>query len=416
MQTTTTQNACKQAALSIALGICRDAVWQDKRCNWIGSGSEENYGMPRGYARALNPYFYDGIAGIAWFLLHTHIVTPHAVVQKTLYGVLDQLVAEEAGKKQTGEQLMGKLGFHTGWTGVVWVLWHAGDVLQHKQYTKAALALLEKITKLDKAWWGLDLIDGAAGAVPALIQLSKKIPMPSLKDFILSIAGYLIEKADKQPNGWSWNTMQERTNNLTGYGHGAAGFAAAFAELFAFTGNKQYLEIAKSVVSYEDGHFHAPQQNWPDFRSFGAAPQPVETVCSIAWCHGAPGIGLARLRMLELTNDPFFAQGASIAVDTTLKSLSVMALGNYSLCHGVFGNAELLLYAAEVLAKPALLDSSTAAAEECITEYLQKGIPVPNGLQSGHETPDFMLGSSGIGYFFLRLAAPDKVPGVLLLR
>ena len=416
MQTINPQHRYKQAALSIALSICRDAVWNDKRCNWIGSGSEEHYGMPRGYAKALGSNFYDGTAGVAWFLLQVQQLIPHVVVEKTLHGALEQIVQEETANEKTGDQLLGKLGFHTGWTGAAWVLWHAGQALQQQRYTQAAVMLVEKIAALDKAYWGLDVIDGAAGAVPALIQLSKKIPLPALQTFILSIGDYLVEKAEKQPGGWSWKTMQECAHNLTGFGHGAAGFAAAFAELYAFTGHAQYLQIARSVVTYEDSHFHAPQQNWPDFRNFGNAPQPAEPVCSIAWCHGAPGIGLARLRILELSGDASFAQGAAAAVDTTLNNLSVMAVGNYSMCHGVFGNAELLLYAAEVLKRPELVQAVSAAADECITQYLQKGIPIPNGLQSGQETPDFMLGSSGIGYFFLRLAAPELVPGVLLLR
>lgn len=211
--------------------------------------------------------------------------------------------------------------------------------------------------------------------------------------------------------------MQERTHNLTGLGHGAAGFAVAFAELSAFTGKTNYIDIAKAVVQYEDSHYHAAQQNWPDFRNFNTGqPPPDEPVCSLAWCHGAPGIGLARLRLLELTNDPAFIHGAEAAITTTVKNLSPMMLGNYSMCHGVFGNAELLLYAAEILQRPQLRVTAAAAADDCITNYLQKRIPVPNGLQSGHETPDFMLGSSGIGYFFLRLAAPDKAPGVLIMR
>lgn len=416
MQTAITTPTYTQAALRIALAICRDAVWNNNSCNWIGSGSEEQYGMPRGYAKALGHSFYDGTAGIAWFLLQQQQVAPHPLVQKTLHGALEQLVHTLNQEPDSSEALHGKLGFHTGWTGIAWVLWQAGNTLQQRRYTDAAISLLEKIIRLDKTYWGLDVIDGAAGAVPALIQLSKQIPLLPLQPFILSMGDYLMEKADKHPNGWSWNTMQERTHNLTGYGHGAAGFAAAFAELFALSGNDRHLQIAKSVVSYEDSHFHAPQQNWPDFRNFANTAPPEEPVCSLAWCHGAPGIGLARLRMLELTQDPFFASGAEAAIETTLKNLSVMMLGNYSLCHGVFGNAELLLYAAEVLQRPQLKEAVMAVADECISEYLHKGIPIPNGLQSGHETPDFMLGSSGMGYFFLRLAAPDKVPGVLLLR
>lgn len=413
----TTQQPYKEAALSIALGICRDAVWHQNRCNWIGSGSEEHYGMPRGYARALGNSFYDGVAGIAWFLLHTQQVCPHRLVEKTMHGAMEQLVAEAEKPPASDDVLHSKLGFHTGWTGMAYVLFGAGALLQQTRYTKAALQLLDKIIALPAEHWGLDVIDGAAGAVPVLIRIYQLHPTDKLQKLILAIGKYLVDKADKQPSGWSWDTMQERSHNLTGLGHGAAGFAVAFAELYTFTGSSAYLDIARSVVQYEDSHFHAPQQNWPDFRNFnsGQPPSP-EPVCSLAWCHGAPGIGLARLRLLEITKDAQLISGAETAVATTAKNLSLMMLGNYSMCHGVFGNAELLLFAAEILQQPALVAAVAAAVDECINSYLQKGIPIPNGLQSGHETPDFMLGSSGIGYFFLRLAAPEKVPPVLVIR
>ncbi|MFN8290241.1 MAG: lanthionine synthetase LanC family protein [Chitinophagaceae bacterium] len=411
----TTQNACTEAALQIALGICRDAIWQDHRCNWIGTGTEDHYGMPKGYARALSANFYDGLSGIAWFLLHLQQQHPHALVRKTLAGALEQLVQQETAAKN--EDLHGKLGFQTGWTGMVYVLQRAGEMLNEPRYTEAAAALLEKIMQLPTAYWGLDVIDGAAGAIPALIRIHNRKPGEPLRRFILSVGTYLIEKAEKRPDGWSWNTLPDSSHPLTGYGHGAAGFAAAFAELYAFTGNNEYRQVTNATAKYEDSHFVAAQQNWPDFRNFNStAPAPTEQVCSLAWCHGAPGIGMSRLRIMELTGDPGFRQGAEAAVTTTANNLSVLQLGNYSLCHGVFGNAELLLYAAELFQQPVWKEKALAAAEECIKEYISKRIPVPNGLQSGHETPDFMLGSSGIGYFFLRLAAPESVPSMLLLR
>ncbi len=416
MQMNNQQDHYSHAALMIALGICRDAIWEKDRCNWIGSGSEERYGMPNGYAKALNNYFYDGLAGIGWYLLQVQIVMPHPVVEKTLHGVMAQLVQEHKTENTSEEITIGKLGFHTGWTGVAWVLWQAGNTLQIKTYSEVALKLLKKITQLDKAYWGLDVIDGAAGAVPVLIHLSKHIPMPELKTFILAIGDYLIEKADKQPQGWSWHTMPDCTHNLTGLGHGTAGFATAFVELYAYTSNEQYLQIAKAIISYEDSHFHAPQQNWPDYRNFDTPAPTTEPICSIAWCHGAPGIGISRLRMLELSGDTYFIQGTTAAIETTLQNLSITAIGNYSLCHGVFGNAELLLYAAEILNRQELVEEVYAAADDCIINYLNKGIPIPIGIQGGNETPDFMLGSSGIGYFFLRLAFGNRVPRVLVMQ
>jgi type 2 lantibiotic biosynthesis protein LanM len=411
----------RQAAITLANAICRDAIWEGSRCNWIGCSSEDVYGMPRAYAKASGTNFYDGTSGIAFFLLQVLAIYENALIRKTVNGALQQVISVELKKKtKSKDEIPGNLGFHTGLTGCAFVLQQAGKLLKDKQYTEAALRVTEKTMQLPEALWGLDVIDGPAGAIPALIHFYRDQPSQALKQFILRLGGYLTEKADKQANGWSWDTMPERHHNLTGFGHGAAGFATAYAELYAFTNNKEYLQIARSVIQYEDSHFNRQQQNWPDYRKFGqgygSMTATEETVCSIAWCHGAPGIGLSRLRMYELTNDPLIRQDAEAAIQTTLSHLNLFTITNYSMCHGLFGNAELLLYAASLLQQPALWQQAEEIADECISEYLNKKIPLPNGIQLPADTHDFMLGTSGMGYFFLRLIDPARFPSVLLLR
>lgn len=408
----------KQAAITIAIAICRDAIWKENRCNWIGTSSEDWYGMPRGYARALGTPFYDGTSGIAFFLLQLRRVHANPLLDKTLRGALEQVRSVECDRPKNAPDAI--LGFHAGLAGCAYVMHLAGELLGEERYQKAATQLIDRICKLPEEAWGLDVIDGPAGAIPVLVYFYKKQPHEPLRQFILRLAAYLIEKADKQPQGWSWETVPDRYHNLTGYGHGAAGFAAAFAELYAFTGDDQYLQIARSVVNYEDSHFIPGQQNWPDYRRFdqayGAETTVAEPACSLAWCHGAPGIGLSRLRIFELTKDPQARQDAETALQTTRKNLHLDVLGNYSLCHGLFGNAELLLGAAAVFNQPQLRREAEQVADACIRDFLDQNVPVPNGLQLPAETPDFMLGNSGIGYFFLRLLDPGMFPPVLVFR
>ena len=410
----------QESAIKIATSICRDAIWSGNKCNWIGSSSEDFYGAPKGFARALGAGFYDGLAGVSWFLMNVTLSANKPLVEKTARGSLNLLAsfALEAAKKNIDQT--GKLGFYTGFTGIAYVLTVAGKMFNEPHYRQAAESLTRKIFSIPAEYRGLDMIEGAAGAIPALISLYIEQPDELLHKFILSLGDFLIEKADRKDAGWSWNTMDGSTCHLTGLGHGASGFANAFTELYAFTHNSQYLEIAELSVKYENGHFNTSQQNWPDFRQFNqpflTSPDNDEPPCSMAWCHGAPGIGLARLKMFELTGNDLYRQDAEIALQTTIDHLSLYQTGNYSMCHGIFGNAELLLAAAEMLDKPALLKLIEDKANECIDNFLSKGIPIPNGLQTGNETPDFMLGSSGIGYFFLRLTDPKKFPSMLLIR
>jgi hypothetical protein len=79
----------------------------------------------------------------------------------------------------------------------------------------------------------------------------------------------------------------------------------------------------------------------------------------LAWCHGAPGIGFARLRIRQLLpDDQLLPDEESIlaetetAVATTARALTGTGLGNFSLCHGDGGNADMLLAAADLLDRP----------------------------------------------------------------
>jgi lantibiotic modifying enzyme len=129
-----------------------------------------------------------------------------------------------------------------------------------------------------------------------------------------------------------------------------------------------------------------------------------------AWCHGAPGIGLARLCSLRHLDDAAIHAEINAALKTTL----AQGFGrNHSLCHGDLGNLELLLQASETLGDPqwrAQVNRLTAIILESISrDGWLCGTPL------GVETPGLMTGLAGIGYGLLRLAEPTQVPSVLVL-
>ena len=141
--------------------------------------------------------------------------------------------------------------------------------------------------------------------------------------------------------------------------------------------------------------------------------------CLCYWCHGAPGIALSRARAYELLNDEESRTEAIIALETTRKSLvtaHASGMGNYSLCHGVCGNAEALLYGSRILDETRSRDTAAIqnAALAGIERFLARGPAWPCGTHMG-EAPGLMLGLSGIGHHFLRLYTPS-VPAILILR
>ena len=137
-----------------------------------------------------------------------------------------------------------------------------------------------------------------------------------------------------------------------------------------------------------------------------------------AWCHGAPGIGLSRVRAYALTDQEVYRREAEAALRCTSRTLAAPAAPgqlNYSLCHGSAGNAELLVYAARVFGD----DSSRLLAEQVglfgVEHYRKTYGPWPCGVLQGGETPGLLLGLAGIGHFYLRLHDPLSVPPVLII-
>ena len=129
------------------------------------------------------------------------------------------------------------------------------------------------------------------------------------------------------------------------------------------------------------------------------------------WCHGAPGIGIARLMSLRHLNDAATRREIYAALKTTCEH----GFGRgHSLCHGDLGNVDLLLLASEVLGEPKWRRAADHVAAAVVEGIRHHGWLC--GTVSHQETPGFMTGLAGIGYQLLRLAEPDIVPSVLALR
>ena len=138
----------------------------------------------------------------------------------------------------------------------------------------------------------------------------------------------------------------------------------------------------------------------------------------LAWCHGAPGIGLSRLRAYQISGDDVYRQEAEVALQTTAQGLQQAILtrqGNYSLCHGNAGNAELMMYASDVLGNTDYRAIADQVGRQGIEEHQKSGVPWSCGVVGGGETPNLMLGLAGIGYFYLRLYDAVRYPSVLII-
>ncbi len=408
-------NQFLETANYLGARICRDALWAGNYCNWLGPSMEYVSGNWMVVHRAYGPDLYAGTSGIALFLANLYRHTNEKIYRLTA----------EAGFRHSLSRLDDlhpamRCGFYSGCVGIAFALIEAAEQLGNEDYVTGAMRLLKSLAKDDPTAQGLDVISGSAGAIPFLLDVHQKHPDDELLELAVRHGEHLLTTARKNEFGWSWNTM-DSPRDLTGYSHGTAGIALALLELHAKTGEQRFRDAAEQAFRYERHYYNAEQENWPDFRSFTVATPGAEagTVCSVTWCHGAPGIGLSRLRAYELTGQEVYREEANAAVRTTARMLSASVQGlqdNFSLCHGASGNAETLISASEVLGDPSQMKLVTGLAEAGIERYRQTNLPWPCGVPGGGETPNLMLGLAGIGYFYLRVYDPSMHRPLLMIQ
>jgi len=393
------------AAAALGRRLCRDALWAGERCNWLGDSMEF---VDNGWSvvhRALACDLYGGTSGIALFLSRLHRLTGERAFAVTADGAMAHALSR-ADDVAPGA----RLAFYAGWTGIAYALAERGDADRAAKLIAAA----ERDAAADP---GLDVIGGAAGAIPVLIDLARRqVGNGALP---LRLGQHLVAVARKSDAGWSWNTLEGQTQrDPTGFSHGAAGIAWALLELHAATGEAVFREAAERGFAYERQWFDPQQENWPDFRSIANPAGAGAPSYAVAWCHGAPGIGLSRLRAHEILKSEELEREAQAAIRTTARFLDHPGYGlqnDFTLCHGRAGNAELLICAGEGLGDATSRGRAGALGRQGIEHFARNDLPWPCGVPGGGETPSLMLGLAGIGYFYLRLYDPAAVPSVLIV-
>jgi lantibiotic modifying enzyme len=366
--------------------------------------------------RSFGPDLYGGTSGIALFLGRMFALNDEREFRRTAEGAVRQALSQ---LDSIGPE--GRCGLYCGLIGVAYVLSDLSLRLGDEAMAKEALRILKILGSDPLNEQCLDVLGGSAGAVPALIAMHRQFGEDPLLDLAVRHGELLLNTATKSDIGWSWNTLniepERRQQDLAGFSHGVAGVVWALMELYRETGESRFWSAAEEGWRYERHWFSAKHGNWPDFRSLydPTAAGNRTPGYPVTWCHGAPGIALSRLRVWQLCGDQRFRGDAEVALQTTKDSLQEGSQVNYSLCHGLAGNAEVLLYASQVFQNNDYRLPAVQVAIQGMERYEKNSLPWPCGVLGGGETPGLMLGLAGIGHFYLRLYDPLRNPPVVIV-
>ena len=429
MKAKTLRDACAKAAGTIGDELCAEAYWHGERCNWVGRSPDEAVmvGAPLvPTVAALGPDLYGGTAGIALFLAELHAKTGEVLHRKTALGAIQQAL-DAVHQVQAAV----RIGFYSGAIGIAYTAARLAVLLDEPPLLARGLSTIADAGTSLSDDHPLDQIGGNAGAICALLAIARLPGAGSVLDDAVRLGEELLACATADDGVYTW--APERATGasvgdrpLTGLAHGASGIAVALLELHARTGDSRFLDAGTGAFAYEDRWFSASQENWADLRNLdelGRLRESAEDAppsYMTAWCYGAPGIGLARLRAWELLPDRAerLAQSARAAASGTRRHVIELrpdSAGDATPCHGISGSLELLGAASLALGGPEVSKAMEQGWTMALAWRRQTGRWI-SGLASGGKNPSLMLGDAGVGHCLLRFVAPERVPPVLLVR
>jgi type 2 lantibiotic biosynthesis protein LanM len=377
-----------EAATRIGDRLTELSIERDGRISWLGLEMATETTWRVG---PLRWDLYSGAPGVALFLRYLATITgdqSYLDLARRALWPLPALFQNFEGVPAESLRNMAQLRGFAGLPGLAYALTHLGE----PELADRAISLIGQLTEGDESH---DILNGSAGTIGAMLAVHEHTGGAEPLRIAAACGEHLLANARPAGAGLTWPSMPGASQPLTGFSHGAAGIGWALIRLGRATGAGRFTDAGLAAFAYEHELYRPQWANWPDFRGGGLASEHM-----FAWCHGAPGIGLARVALGPELSDGF-AVDLGRAVTGTLEN----GFGqNHSLCHGDLGSAELLSLAGH--AEAALRAGARVASAT------QWRCGTPNHVP----TPGLMTGLAGIGLGLLRLAEPRRVPSVLLLE
>ncbi|MGW0227120.1 lanthionine synthetase LanC family protein [Actinopolymorpha singaporensis] len=297
-----------------------------------------------------------GAAGVLAVLLRAH---GHGASFDLAPVTLDAAARKAAGWLAERAECAGRIGpalpgLYSGRAGVAWVLAEAAAALGEPPLFGQAERLA---LRLPTSWPTADVAHGLAGAALTHLHLAALTcddARPTVRDtrFGARAAAYaqaLWSAAEPGPHGPTWparvsSTGPEPACGPYGFAHGVAGIGYTLLALGTALGDSAALTLAGEAGDALCRAAHTDEDGaawWP--------AGPHEAGWRPHWCSGSSGVGTFLLRLYAVTGEQRFAEYARAAAGAAYRArwtASPVA------CHGLAGDGEFLLDAAELLDDP----------------------------------------------------------------
>ena len=348
---------------------------------------------------------YSGSLGIAIFLAAFSKVSGEGEYLETSIKSAQftkhQLLSKNAPRLASNMGIGGSVGIGS----VIYGLTLLADLSKDKSFLEDAMRGSRLITsKLINTDEVLDVFSGASGAILSLLALKERVKEPELLEKAILLGDHLVKKIS------SFNIDSHRRKNsiLNGMSHGIAGIAFALSRLSFESGRDDFLKLSESLVCIENESYCKANHNWPDFR----VGMHSKNKWSCQWCHGAAGIGLARIGSMQKMGRLASELSANDINAAILKAKDLPAKLSDTLCCGYLGNIELLSEASKLFNRPELRSD---ALEILHQRFLHRKAAGTYQWEYGPSKYNIGLfkGITGVGYTMLRMI-DKELPNLLI--
>lgn len=258
-----------------------------------------------------------------------------------------------------------------------------------------------------------DVIWGNAGALLALLAHADAGADWALERSTVAAEHLLASRvADPQSGYRAWAVL--RPGPSASFAHGASGIAHALLQLHRRRPDDAIYEAAIEAFDFERTLYREELDNWVDSHH-----EPNGAPLMWSWCHGAPGIALARLSALGVARPEDEAALAGDLRTALGSTLAARVPGVDTICCGYFGRIDIVHQAGFALGNESLLVNARQLARQRLHRAREKGGFLLNDVDETvepHLYPGLWQDLGGSAYTLLRLAAPGRLPSLLAME
>lgn len=397
--------------------IARSAITDQQGMRWPADPNDPS---------SISLDMYNGTTGVVPFWLELHHATGDSSALERAAAGADYLIASMPSGTTATE-----FGLYEGLAGTAYVLELTYRATKQGKYHDAAVRALDLIERGAKSagagvQWvdSTDIISGSAGTGLTLLWAHRMMKHPGALAIATAAGQHLVEVGEPEKGGLKWKINAGMARNYPNFSHGTAGVSYFLASLSAVTGERTFLDAARSGATYlqtiatstpNDGRmiFHSEPGN--------------EQLYYLSWCHGPAGTARLFHLLGELTHDAaltgYVDRLATALADMKVPERSPGYWENISQCCGNCGVTEFFLSMHQLRGARAHLDM----AERVAADTLRRGTASEGGLkwiQAEHRVkPELLVaqtglmqGAAGVGIALLHLdgAHQKRKPFVVL--